>query len=147
PGEQAALPGERQWGVLPMDPSGSTVRRTPDQRILIRNTFHYTPELGVEARVREAALGRPRRAFLARFPLLSEVPFAPTWSGLMGMSENGQPCFGELAPQLFTVAVFNAAGLAMGTASGRLLADLALGAASPELADLRQLPPPSRLPP
>ena len=47
----------------------------------------------------------------------------------------------------FGAAVFNAAGLAMGTASGRLLADLALGADSPELADLRQLPSPSRLPP
>jgi len=146
PAEQAALPGARRWGVLPMDPAGSTVRRTPDQRILIRNTFHYTPELGVRERVRAAALERHRRAFVARFPMLREVPFAHTWSGLMGMSENGQLSFGELAPRLYTAAVFNAAGLAMGTASGRLVADLALGADSPELADLRRLPPPSRLP-
>jgi glycine/D-amino acid oxidase-like deaminating enzyme len=35
----------------------------------------------------------------------------------------------------------------MGTAAGRLLADLALGEPSPPLADLRRLPPPTALPP
>ncbi|HTQ81006.1 MAG TPA: FAD-binding oxidoreductase [Thermoanaerobaculia bacterium] len=147
PEEQQRLGGERHWGVLPMDPSGSTVRRTPDQRILIRNTFHYSSALGVREEVRAAAVARHRRAFLARFPALQDVPFTHSWSGLMGMSSNGQPFFGELEPGLYSVAVFNAAGLALGTAAGRLLADLAMGVESAQLSDLRQLPPPSRLPP
>ena len=145
--EQSALGGERQWGVLPADAACSTVRRTADQRILIRNTFHYTRALAVRAQVRDAAAARHREAFIARFPQLREVPFEYTWSGLFGTSNNGQPAFGELAPGLFTAAVFNFAGIAMGTAAGRLLADLALGADSPLLQDLRQLPPPSWLPP
>jgi glycine/D-amino acid oxidase-like deaminating enzyme len=145
--EQADLGGERQWGVLASDPSGSTVRRTRDQRILIRNTFHYSPSPAVRPRVRRAAGRRHRAALVARFPGLREVPFDYTWSGLYATSGNGQPYFGELAPGLFTAAVFNFAGIAMGTAAGRLLADLALGEPSPPLTDLRQLPLPSWLPP
>src|SRR5262245_9003913 len=38
PEEQEALGGEREWGILAEDPMGSTVRRTRDQRILIRNS-------------------------------------------------------------------------------------------------------------
>ncbi len=129
--EQRRLGGQTQWGVLACDPAGSTVRRTSDQRILIRNTFHYTPELGVSREVRDAARERHRTAFLARFPGLRDVPFEYTWSGLYGVSGNGQPFFGELGPNLFTAAVFNFAGLAMGTAAGRLLADLPLGMGSP----------------
>jgi glycine/D-amino acid oxidase-like deaminating enzyme len=145
--EQADLGGERHWGVLPSDPSGSTVRRTRDQRILIRNTFHYSPSPAVRPRVRRAAGRRHRAALAARFPGLREVPFDYTWSGLYATSGNGQPYFGELAPGLFTAAVFNFAGIAMGTAAGRLLADLALDEPSPALTDLRQLPLPSWLPP
>lgn len=145
--EQADLGGERHWGVLASDPSGSTVRRTRDQRILIRNTFHYSPSPAVRPRVRRAAGRRHRAALAARFPGLREVPFDYTWSGLYATSGNGQPYFGELAPGLFTAAVFNFAGIAMGTAAGRLLADLALGESSPALTDLRQLPLPSWLPP
>jgi glycine/D-amino acid oxidase-like deaminating enzyme len=145
--EQADLGGERHWGVLASDPSGSTVRRTRDQRLLIRNTFHYSPSPAVRPRVRRAAGQRHRAALAARFPALREVPFDYTWSGLYATSANGQPYFGELAPGLFTAAVFNFAGIAMGTAAGRLLADLALGEPSPPLADLRQLPPPNWLPP
>jgi glycine/D-amino acid oxidase-like deaminating enzyme len=66
---------------------------------------------------------------------------------LYSASRNGQAYFGELEPGLFTAAVYNFAGIAMGTAAGRLLADLATGADSPRLADLRQLPLPSWLPP
>jgi glycine/D-amino acid oxidase-like deaminating enzyme len=145
--EQADLGGERHWGVLASDPSGSTVRRTRDQRILIRNTFHYSPRPAVRPRVRRAAGDRHRAALGARFPELREVPFDYTWSGLYATSGNGQPYFGELAHGLFTAAVFNFAGIAMGTAAGRLLADLALGADSPPLADLRLLPLPTWLPP
>ena len=145
--EQAAVGGERHWGVLASDPSGSTVRRTRDQRILIRNTFHYTPWPAVRPRVRRAAGEQHRAALAARFPRLREVPFDYTWSGLYATSDNGQPYFGELAPGLFTAAVFNFAGIAMGTAAGRLLADLALGEPSPPLADLRRLPLPTWLPP
>jgi glycine/D-amino acid oxidase-like deaminating enzyme len=145
--EQAALGGEERWGVLPCDPSSSTVRRLPEQRILIRNTFHYSAVPGLPAAVRAAAAARHRAAFDARFPQLRDVSFDHTWSGLFSTSANGQTSFGELQPGLYSAAVYNFAGLAMGTAAGRLLADLALGAGSPVLDDLRRLPQPTWLPP
>jgi glycine/D-amino acid oxidase-like deaminating enzyme len=147
PAEQAALGGEREWGLLAEDNMGSTVRRTRDQRILIRNTVHYRRDLAVSEEVREKATAAHRRAFLARFPALAEVPFAHTWAGVMGASPNRGHSFGEIERNLFTAAGYTGGGIAMGTTAGMLLADLALGISSPALADMLALPTPTWLPP
>ena len=65
----------------------------------------------------------------------------------MGMSSNRQHFFGRLEDGLFAAGGYNGCGIAMGTAAGRLLADLALGADSAELRDMLALPGPGRLPP
>lgn len=147
PEEQAALGGEAEWGVLAQDPMGSTVRRTRDQRILIRNTVHYRPDLRIPRRLREDAREAHHRALVARFPTLREVALEYTWSGVMGMSRNRAHFFGRLEPGLFAAGGYNGAGIAMGTAAGRLLADLALGADSPDLRAMLDLPGPSWIPP
>jgi glycine/D-amino acid oxidase-like deaminating enzyme len=145
--EQETLGGEREWGLLSEDAMGSTVRRTRDQRILIRNTVAYVPGF----RVGDARLDRARelhrRAFLARFPDLREVEFEHTWGGVMGASPNRGHCFGALEEGVFAAAGYTGAGIAMGTTAGTLLADLALGEDSQRLADMRSLPKPARLPP
>ena len=64
----------------------------------------------------------------------------------MGATFNGAQFFGELAPNLYVAAGYNGVGIAMGTISGVLLADLALGADSPLLADMRALPQPDGFP-
>jgi len=145
--EQELLGGEREWGILAMDPMGSSVRRTRDQRLLIRNTAHYAKDLRIgdalKARMREAH----RKAFLARFPHLAHVEFEYTWSGLMGTSHNNQIHFGQLGRGLFATAGFTGAGIAMGTTAGRLLADLAAGVSSAPLDHVRSLPKPTWMPP
>jgi glycine/D-amino acid oxidase-like deaminating enzyme len=145
--EQQRLAGLREWGLLSEDPMGSTVRRTRDQRILIRNTIAYAPRLAVAGRTLEKARATHRRAFVARFPDLGEVGFEYTWAGVMGASPNRGHGFGELEPGLFAAAGFTGAGIAMGTAAGTLLADLALGAGSERLSHMLSLPAPARLPP
>ncbi|HEV7516801.1 MAG TPA: FAD-binding oxidoreductase [Thermoanaerobaculia bacterium] len=145
--EQAALGGEREWGLLAEDNMGSTVRRTRDQRILIRNSVHYRRDLGVGDAVRERATAAHRQAFLARFPALADVPFEHTWAGVMGASPNRGHSFGEIEENLFTAAGYTGGGIAMGTTAGMLLADLALGALSRPLADMLALPAPTWLPP
>jgi glycine/D-amino acid oxidase-like deaminating enzyme len=147
PAEREALGGAPEWGLLAEDPLGSTVRRTRDQRLLIRNSVRYTRALGVSGRARERARAAHRRALRDRFPRLAAVPFDYTWGGLMGMSNNRQPFFGRLADGLFAAGGYNGCGIAMGTAAGRLLADLALGADSSELRDMLALPGPGWLPP
>ena len=145
--EQKILGGESEWGILAMDPMGSTVRRTRDQRILIRNTSYYNRNLRVSEPTKRRTRQAHRRAFLTRFPELRDVEFEYTWAGLMGTARNGQVSFGELRENLFVAAGYTAAGIAMGTAAGCLLADLATGIDSQHLRYVQSLPKPTWMPP
>jgi glycine/D-amino acid oxidase-like deaminating enzyme len=145
--EQAALGGEREWGLLAMDPMGSTVRRTRDQRILIRNWAHYSRRPGVDDALLATMRTYHRRAFAARFPSLEAVEFESTWSGLMGTTRNRQTEFSEPRKNLYFAAGYTAAGIAMGTACGRLLAEHAVGVDSEPLRAAQTMPRPSLMPP
>lgn len=147
PAEAATLGGEPVWGLVSEMPMGTTLRRLPDGRFLIRNTVRYRPALHADAAFRARVRDRHRRDLLARFPALAGVDFDYTWGGVMGTTFNGAQFFGELEPKLYAAVAYNGVGLAMGTISGILLADFALGADSPLLADIRALPPPDRIPP
>lgn len=65
----------------------------------------------------------------------------------MGVSLNGRPFLGELAPGLYAVAGYNGAGIAMGTALGMTVAELASGADNEALADALALTAPALFPP
>ena len=145
--ERALLGGAPEWGLVPEEPFGSTVRRTRDQRILVRNTVVYSADLGADG----ARLGRARenhrRTLRARFPLLESVDFEYTWGGVLGVSLNGAQFFGEIEDGVWAAAGYNGVGVAMGTVSGCLLADLIVGADSSLLTDMLGLPKPSWIPP
>ena len=145
--EQAALGGEPEWGLVPEERMGTTVRRTRDQRILIRNTVYYAASLAVSDADRCTVRETHRRAFRARFPMLAHVDIDYTWGGVMGMSANGAHAFGRLDDGLYAAAGCNGVGVALGTISGTLLADLAVGVQSELLADMQALPRPSWIPP
>jgi glycine/D-amino acid oxidase-like deaminating enzyme len=145
--ESAALGGEPEWGLVSEARMGTTLRRLRSGRLLIRNTVRYAPRLGVGAALYRRVRARHRRDLAARFPTLAAVEFEYTWGGVMGASFNAAQFFGALAPNLYAAAGYNGVGLAMGTISGVLLADLIAGAESPLLADMQALPAPSRMPP
>jgi len=145
--EATALGGDPVWGVVSEAAMGTTVRRLPGGRLLIRNTVHYRPTLGTDTEFRRRVRELHRHAFRARFPGLDAVDFEYTWGGVMGVSFNGAQFFGRLAPDLYAAAGYNGVGIAMGTISGVLLAELALGVDSALLADMQALPGPSYLPP
>lgn len=147
-GEQEALGGEPQWGILAMDPMGSTVRRTPDQRILIRNWVHYSKKLQVSDELRRQIHTEcHRKAFLTRFPMLEHVEFEYTWGGLMGTAHNSLISFAEPRPNMYVAAAYTAAGIAMSQTAGRLLADYSLGLDSEPLRNMLALPKPTWMPP
>jgi glycine/D-amino acid oxidase-like deaminating enzyme len=145
--EQAALGGDREWGLVPEVAIGSTIRRTPDQRILIRNSAWYAPGGRFPSEWTERSRGAHQESLRLRFPDLPHVDLEYTWGGLVAISLNGAPFFGCLTPNIFGAAIFNGVGMAMGSALGMLLADLAVGADSDLLRDARALPRPSWLPP
>jgi glycine/D-amino acid oxidase-like deaminating enzyme len=145
--ERAALSGAPEWGLVPEERFGTTVRRTRDQRLLVRNTVVYSAHLGAD----EARLGRVRkqhrRTLRLRFPVCTSLDFEYTWGGVLGMSLNEGHFFGRIEDNIWGAAGYNGVGVAMGTTSGRLLADLITGVESPLLADLCALPAPTWVPP
>lgn len=145
--EQQALGGAREWGLVPEDPMGTTVRRTQDQRILIRNGVQVGARAAGDAAALRRVAAAHHQALRARFPMLSGVELAYTWGGVLGLTINTGHWFGRADDGLWIAAGCNGAGVALGTALGSLLADLAVGADSALLRDAHALQRPGWLAP
>jgi len=121
--EQARLGGKNTWGIIPADPFGSTLRRTPDQRLLVRNSFSFNADGRANPRHIARAGRQHRDSFERRFPMLSGMAFEYTWGGSMCLSRNHLSHFGTLAPNVHAALCCNGLGITRGTATGTLLAD------------------------
>ena len=145
--EQSDLGGEAEWGLIPADPMGTTVRRIVEGRIVIRNSFTFNPDMSCSER-QVAAAGRAHDAsFRARFPQLKEVDMAYRWGGPLCLSWNSAPAFGMVDEGLYAAGCQNGLGVCKGTLHGKLIADLAARANEPLLADMAAMAPPKKLPP
>lgn len=145
--EQARLGGKRVWGVIPADPFGSTLRRTPDQRLLVRNSFSFNPSGKINAHLLARAEANQRRSFKNRFPMLPGVNFDYTWGGAMCMTRNHSGYFGQLAPNVYGSLGCNGLGITRGTGAGTLLADWLAGERNELIDFLLASAGPSRNPP
>jgi glycine/D-amino acid oxidase-like deaminating enzyme len=145
--EERVVAGDPEWGLVSEERMGSTVRRTRDHRLLVRNSVRYAPDHIVGASVCEDIARVHRRALEARFPALRAVETEFTWGGVMGVTLNGAQFFGRIATDIFASVAYNGVGIAMGTASGALLADLVVAADSELLRDMQALPGPTWIPP
>jgi glycine/D-amino acid oxidase-like deaminating enzyme len=148
-GERAALGSVGDWGITPASSyAGTTLRYTQDHRLLIRQHIEYRPGLRMTAdelqRVRD---GSHLRSLRARFPMLPELGFEHSWTGFVCLSGNRAPGFGQIAGNLWAAVCQNGIGVARGTTSGMLAAELALGEDNPLIGDMLALGQPSRLPP
>ncbi|MFZ6048468.1 NAD(P)/FAD-dependent oxidoreductase [Pseudomonas sp. CR3202] len=121
--EQARLGGKPFWGLIPADPFGTTVRRTPDNRLLIRNSFSFNPDGRSNTKYLDRFVKRHRASYERRFPMLPGVEFEYTWGGSLALSRNHMGHFGELAPNVYGALCCNGLGVTRGTATGKLLAD------------------------
>ncbi|WP_026349049.1 NAD(P)/FAD-dependent oxidoreductase [Psychrobacter lutiphocae] len=137
--EMQVYQGELNWGLTPADHAGTTLRMTADRRILIRNTYKHVPKYGksVSEQTRQWVNTQHQQAFAARFPQLADVPLTHTWGGVYAISRNFTNFFGQLEDGLYASACDNGVGAAWGTVSGTLLADLAVGSDSQDLADIQ----------
>ena len=148
--EVSTLGGQARWGFTPADPLGSTIRRISGQggdRIVVRNRFTWAPNRSVSDG-KLAGIGEVHdRSFQQRFPMLANVSMDQRWGGLLCLSRNGVPAFGELEPGLYSACCQNGLGTVMGTLSGKLAAELAGGQASESLEAMQQFPDPVKLPP
>jgi glycine/D-amino acid oxidase-like deaminating enzyme len=145
--EQAALGGKSFWGVIPADPFGSTVRRTHDNRILIRNSFSFNPDGRPKQHNLARMAQRHRVSFERRFPMLPNVGFDYTWSGSLALSQNHQGFFGQLAPGVYGALCCNGLGITRGTVTGTLLADWLAGKRNDLIDFLLRSSGPNKAPP
>ena len=125
--EQARLGGKAHWGVIPADPFGTTLRRTVDNRLLIRNSFSYNPDGRSNRKYLARFVERHRDSFARRFPMLPEVNVEYTWGGALALSRNHMGFFGKLAPNVVGALCCNGLGVTRGTVTGKLLADWLAG--------------------
>ncbi|WP_434155488.1 NAD(P)/FAD-dependent oxidoreductase [Pseudomonas sp. JZ134] len=121
--EQIQLGGKPHWGAIPADPFGTTVRRTPDNRLLIRNSFSFNPDGRSNQKYLERFVRRHKASFALRFPMLPQVTFEYTWGGALAMARNHSGFFGQLAPNVYGALGCNGLGVTRGTITGKLLAD------------------------
>ncbi|MFP3863958.1 FAD-binding oxidoreductase [Pseudomonas capeferrum] len=145
--EQARLGGKPYWGVIPADPFGTTMRRTVDNRLLIRNSFSYNPDGRSNRKYLERFVQRHRESFARRFPMLPEVNFEYTWGGALALSRNHMGFFGQLAPNVVGALCCNGLGVTRGTVTGALLADWLAGDKNELIEFLLNAPGPCANPP
>ena len=141
------LGGRESWGIIPADPFGTTVRRTGDKRILIRNIYSYTPGINANDKLRRWAARVHHQSFENRFPMLSDLEFEFSWGGAICLSRNGQPVFGELEAGVFAAICHNGVGICRGTICGKLLAEEISGLDSELLRIMKGYGRPNRTPP
>lgn len=146
--EKSAYGVAEPWGLTPANAfAGITMRYTNDNRILIRQGLSYCPSQRVSASEQAAVKIRHKQLFDQRFPMLGNVEMEHTWSGIVCLSRNGAPGFGQLATNVWSAVCQNAVGVTKGTFGGILAADMATGRDNPLIADMQSLGEPEMLPP
>ncbi len=148
--EVKRLGGESTWGFTPADPLGSTVRRISGmggERILIRNGISWAPKRTISTKQVQRSKRAHIRSFQRRFPNLSDVEMEYSWGGLLCLSRNSVPAFGELEPGLYSACCQNGLGVVQGTLHGKLIAEMICGHESRELDFVISSDEPKKLPP
>ena len=141
------LGAEGEFGLLPANANGSTVRLTRDHRILMRNTLHYARDKRFPTELMDEVADTHRRSIARRWPDLGEVPVAGTWGGILGFTRNEGAVFGAVREGLWAVMTSDAAPMTKGAIGGKLLAEHICGEDSELLQVMLSLPKAALLPP
>lgn len=124
--EAATLGGDDNYAIIPAHPAGTTVRRRPDNRILIRNQYTFSRRSNVTKGV-EAVKRVHEKSFRNRYPMLPDVDFEYSWGGALALSRNGEGVCGKVADGVWATMAYQGTGMAKGTISGKYLAEHMMG--------------------
>ncbi len=146
--ERTSYGVDKPWGLTPANAfAGITMRYTNDHRILIRQGLDYCPSQAVSPSEKRSVALRHKKLFDDRFPMLPDVEVEHTWSGIVCLSQNAAPGFGQLAPNIWSAVCQNAVGVTKGTFGGMLAADMATQNENALIDDMISLGEPNQLPP
>lgn len=135
---------QNAYGLIPANSFGTTVRRTSDNRLFLRNVYSYANDFKTTTQDVLRARVQQQIAFDRRWPELSSIGFEASWGGLLTLAQNGGMVFGELGENVFGAAFCNGTGVARGAAFGKAIAELAAGLSSPVVEILKIRASPSR---
>lgn len=142
---ELAQVGDRSaYGLIPADSFGTTVRRTRDNRLFLRNVYSYATDFRTTIDDVTGARKHQQVSFDRRWPGLSSMGFEASWGGLLTLAQNGGMVFGQLADNVFGTAFCNGTGVSRGTAFGKAVAEMAAGRSSPVIEILKRRTPPCR---
>jgi len=142
--ELSRVGNKNAYGLIPANSFGTTVRRTIDNRLFLRNVYSYATDFKTTAQDVMRARVQQQIAFDRRWPELSSIGFEASWGGLLTLAQNGGMVFGELAEKVYGAAFCNGTGVARGAAFGKAVADLASGRSSPVVDILKTRARPSK---
>jgi len=141
---ESAQLGAEAYGLIPADSFGTTVRRTRDKRLFLRNVYRYAKDFKIDkAQIMQEAK-QQQISFNRRWPQLAHMGFEASWGGLLTLAQNGGMVFGELAENIYGAAFCNGTGISRGTAFGKAAAELAAGKDSPIIQILKRKKAPCR---
>ena len=150
PFEPARLAGQRSWAATPASPMGTTFRRVAGadgDRLLVRSRYTYNPGLDVgEATLRRAGAVHDAKA-AHRFPSLAGTRMQYRWGGVMALTRNSVPAFGEVEPGILAACGCNGLGASNATASGLAAAETLAGVETDLTRIYRAFASPQALPP
>jgi len=140
--ELAKLGDSPEWGVIPANRLGTTLRRIQDGRFMVRSAYSYERE-----QVADKTLALLTDCYRRRYPNMRSHQFEFVWGGTTALTRNGATFFGRVRPGLYASLGCNGAGVLKGSMFGKLLGEMAVGADSSYLSDALSLEPPNWLPP
>jgi len=145
--EMGQVGSEGEFGLLPANANGSTVRLTLDRRILMRNTLHYARSKRFSPDLMTEVADNHRQSIARRWPGLANVEFVGTWGGILGFTRNEGAVIGAIGDGLWAVMTADAAPMTKGAIGGKLLAEHICGIDSELLQVILSLPKAALLPP
>lgn len=133
---------DTEWGLIPANRLGTTLRRTQDGRFMVRSAYSYEKEQPLHE-VKQLLEDCYRR----RYPNAPSHSFEYVWGGVTALTRNGALYFGRVQEGMFVSIGCNGAGVLKGSMFGKLLGEMACGQQSTELADALGFERPTWLPP
>jgi len=125
--ELAKVGGRSTYGLIPAESFGTTIRRTADNRLFVRNIYDYVDDFHTTEAQIERTRKSHQKSFDRRFPEISSMGFEYTWGGALCLAQNGGSIFGKLADRVFGAGFCNGTGVSKGAVYGKAIAEFACG--------------------
>lgn len=123
--ELAKIGGRNTYGLIPAESFGTTIRRTADNRLFIRNVYDYVDDFHTSQAQIERTRTSHQKSFDRRFPEISSMGFEHSWGGALCLAQNGGLVFGPLADRVYGAGFCNGTGVSRGAIYGKALAEYA----------------------